>query len=1110
MFKSLLLKGRFLGVLLCCLVSSLVVTAQTKYKGKVIGSDDKLPVVGASVRIKGTTTGSVTDVNGEFTLSLSPGNTLVISYIGYQTTEVKVGTDANIRITLQAGNNSLNEVVVTGYGSQRKKDITGSVAIVNVTTMKSVPAGNTSSLLQGQASGVTVTNSGQPGGAASVNIRGVGSIFSTQPLIIIDGTPGKLDDINVNDIESIQVLKDAGSASIYGVRGSNGVVVVTTKKGKSGKAQITYDGLYGTTRPLSDGFKLADTKTYMEAEFESFKNDGKIGGGVNGNTNKQFDPLGTGTFTIPDYITPAGARVGAPGTTPDWYNLNPVTGNPLDPNRLGPNGVDKLGANPITLANKQGTDWFHEVFKPAPLTSHNITASGGSDKSTYLMSVGYLNQQGTLIGTYEKRYSLRANTNFNINDHVRVGENAYIFNKNNPQVGNQNEGNAISYIYREPPIIPIYDIMGNYAGSRSPGLSNSSNPVAIVQRNVANNQLRGNNQDWQIQGNLFAEVDFLKHFTARTQFGGTVENFWNRYFSPTPYENAEGNNGANSYTEYSGYNSSYTWTNTLRYDQQIGKHSIKVLAGEESINNYGRFLQGQRGTYLASIDPNYVSLDTGSPAGQTNANTRTGPNYGPYSNTIQSYFARLDYAYDDKYLLSGTIRRDGSSFFAPGHRYGTFPSATVGWRLSKEDFMKGANWINDLKLRAGYGSLGSLSGVQTQPYNAFNLYTAGAGTQYYDIEGKGNAAILGSSLTQVGNPLTTWETDKELNVGIDATIINNALDFSFEYYKKTTSGLLFQSQILAPGAILHPPYVNAGDLRNTGFDASVNYHGSINAFKFNVGLNFSHYSNLVKSLNSGQPYLDVNSGGSTRLQNFVRLQPGQPVGEFFGYQVLGLYQSQADVDGSAKYPGAVPGLFKLKDVNGDGKIDASDRTFIGNPNPKFTGGLNLNGSYKGFDFSAFFYGVYGNKVANYVKYWTSFPAVFDGNVSSNIITDSWHPGADNSHATIPILTRQANLGNTGAFNSFYIENGSFLRLKSLQIGYTFPTADLAKIGVSKLRIFVLGNNLFTITKYSGLDPELQNSNLNNSTSGDNTSFGIDFGNYPANEKRYSIGLQATF
>jgi len=1109
MFKSLLLKGRTLCLLLCCMISSLVVTAQTKHTGKVIGGDDKLPVVGASVRIKGTNTGAVTDVNGEFNLSLTPGSVIVVSYIGYKPQEVTVRDAQFLTVTLEVSASTLNEVVVTGYTSQRKKDITGSVAVVDVTSFKSVPAGNTSTLLQGQASGVTVTNSGQPGGSTSVNIRGVGSIFSTAPLVIIDGTPGSLDNVNANDIESIQVLKDAGSASIYGVRGANGVVVVTTKRGKSGKPQITYDGLYGTTRPLANGFNLANTQTYMDAEFLSYQNSGKVGGGPSGNVNLQFDPQGTGTYTIPDYIYPAGGHFGDPNTSLADYNLNPLTGNPLDPNKLAANGT-LLGANPITLANKQGTDWFHTIFKPAPLQQHNITASGGTDKSSYLMSLGYLDQQGTLISTYEKRYSLRVNTSYTVSDHIRVGENAYIYNKNNPQVQNQNEGNLISYIYREPPIIPVYDIAGNYAGTRSPGLSNSQNPYANAERDLANDQLRGNNQDWNMSGNVFAEVDFLKHFTIRTQFGGTVDNNWNRYFGATAYENAEGNNVANAYTEQSGYNTSYTWTNTIRYDNQFKKHSLKVLIGEEAINTYQRTLQGTDGDYEASTSQDYVDLDTGNPA-STHSNNQPTAN-GVFENSLLSYFARVDYNYDEKYLLSGTIRRDGSSYFAPGEQYGTFPSVTLGWRLSKEDFLKSVSWLNDLKLRGGYGTLGSLSGVQTQPYNAYALYAATAANSYYDINGTGSSSILGSYASQLNNIHTTWETDKELNIGLDATILNNHLDFSLEYFKKTTSGLLFQSQNPAPDGGANPAFVNAGNLQNTGFDFSTTYHGAINEFRFNIGLNLSHYTNLVQSLNSGQPYLDVPSGGSTRLADFVRLEPGQPVGEFFGYQVLGLYQSAAEVANGPSYPGATAGQFKLKDVNGDGKIDANDRTFIGNPNPKISGGINLSGSYKGFDISAFLYGVAGNKIANYVKYWTDFPQVFDGNVQSNIIADSWNPapGANNSKATIPELSRNATLGTTQAFNSFYLENGSYLRLKSLQIGYTIPSAALKNYGISKFRIFILGNNLFTITKYTGLDPELQASTLNNNPNGDNTSFGIDFGNYPANEKRYSLGVQLTF
>jgi TonB-linked SusC/RagA family outer membrane protein len=528
-----------------------------------------------------------------------------------------------------------------------------------------------------------------------------------------------------------------------------------------------------------------------------------------------------------------------------------------------------------------------------------------------------------------------------------------------------------------------------------------------------------------------------------------------------------------------------------------------VLLGTEANTNTGRGLQASRGNYTISIDPNYVGLSTGLASTQTNQQ-----NFN-YANTLLSYFARVEYAFDDKYLLQANIRRDGSSFFAPGHQYGNFPSASVGWRFSKEDFMKGLTWLNDGKLRGSYGSTGSLNGVNLAANNQFNLYSTDASRSFYDITGSSTSSQLGIFKSQVGNTSTTWETDKIADIGIDVSLFNH-FDLTFDWYKKTITGLLFRPTPFAVANDATAPYVNSGNLRNTGFDFNLAYHGNIDDLKFTLALNGGHYTNEVVSFPKGLLYRDINSGGSTRLQNFVRLQPGEPVGEFFGYQEIGLYQSASDVANSPGYAGAKEGLIKYKDVNGDGKIDANDRTFIGNPNPKFTGGFNLNAAYKGFDLNAFFYGVYGNKVANYIKYWTDFPQVFDGNVSADIISNSYHIGGDNSHATIPILTRQANLGNTAAFTSYYLENGSFLKLKSLQIGYTIPAESIKKIGISKLRIFVLGNNLFTITKYDGLDPELPPSTLNNNSNGDNTSFGIDFGNYPSNEKRYTIGVQATF
>jgi TonB-linked SusC/RagA family outer membrane protein len=1083
MFKSLLLKGRFLGVLLCCLISSLVVTAQTKYKGKVIGSDDKLPVVGASVRVKGTSTGTVTDVNGDFTLTLSPGNTLVVTYIGYQTTEVKVGTDVNLRITLQSGSSTLNEVIVTGYTAQRKKDITGSVAVVNVASLKTVPAANTASLLQGQAAGVTVINSGNPGGGASVNVRGIGSIFSTQPLVMIDGVQGSLNDINPNDIESIQVLKD-GAASIYGVRGSNGVVVVTTKKGKSGAATITYDAFYGTQRPLADGFKLADTKTYVQAIYESFLNTPKSDGTGNSlGVNVQYDPTGSGTWTIPDYITPQGGKEGDPKTNPSTYLLNPFVTD-----------------NQITRANKQGTDWFHEVFKSAPIQSHNITASGGSDKSSYLMSVNYFNQQGTLIDTYFKRYSVRANTTFALGNHVRVGENAYIFYKRSPNLSNnQNEGNAISYIYREPPIIPVHDIMGNFAGTRSGSLGNSSNPVAVQERTLNNR-----NNNWDIVGNLFAEVDFLKHFTIRTQFGGTIDNFYYYYYTVPAYENSEGNTSTNGFTEVAGYNSKYTWTNTLNYKQQFGKHNVNLLIGSEAVTTYNRGIQAGGGNYNISFDPNYVTVANGANPPSTAVNQL-------FDAGLLSYFAKLDYTFDDKYILGGTIRRDGSSYFFNGYQWGTFPSGSVGWRISKESFMKNISWLNDLKIRASYGKLGSLAGVETRLSNAYNLYKQSNGNSNYDINGTGNSTVTGLYRFQAGNIQTSWENDIIKNIGFDATLLNNRLDISAEYFRKSVTGLLFQdkdpSKTLAPLNVENAAFVNGGGILNTGYELSVNYHGSIGSdFKYDLGLNASHYHNVVQSLNNGAKYINYNSAGSTRIQNFVRLQPGQPVGAFYGYKVIGLYKDAADIAASPTDGNAKPGLFKYADVNGDGKITVDDKTFIGDPNPKYTGGFTLNLSYKNFDLNAFLYGSFGGKIFNYVKYWTYFPQVFTGNVSADILGPKvWRPGADNSKATIPVLTRIANADNTGEPNSWYLESGNYVRLKSLTLGYTVPNSKIKALGIKKLRFYFLANNLFTITKYSGLDPELQASNLN-----DNTSFGIDFGNYPANQKIYNIGVNASF
>ncbi len=1063
-------KSTSLKVLLCSflLLFSNILFAQLKTVTGKITDPNNLPVPGATVSVRGSIIATETDANGSFSIAVPNGkNSLTITSEGFETQTINITNESNVAVSLKTTTSTMNEVVVTGYGTQRKKDITGSVSVVNVSNLKQIPSGTTESLLQGQASGVTVINSGSPGAGSNVRIRGITSIGPTDPLVIIDGTPGSLHDLNVNDIESMQVLKDAGAGAIYGVRGSNGVIVVTTKRGRSGKIRVSYDAFYGTQRPLKNGFNLANTAETGQAYFRQAQNSG-----VPFN-HKQF---GSGSApTIPDYITPRAAKEGDPNTDPSTYALY---------------------TNQITRANKVGTDWFHEVFRPADIQSHSISASGGGDKSNYYFSFGYFDQPGTLIGTYLKRYSVRVNTTFNVKDKIRVGENAYVFYKQNPGFTNQNEGNIISHTYRESPIIPVYDIMGNFAGTGSQGLGNAQNPVANALR-LKNN--RANN--WVMTGNVFAEVDFLKHFTARTAIGGTIENFYFYNFSYTAYENAENNKNPNSFSEGSGYNSSRTWTNTVTYANVIGSHNFKVLVGTEAIVGYGRNMAASRGNYYITnpgnltVDPNLFTLNFGSPTTQTNSGA-------PYQNSLFSQFGRLDYSYADRYLLSATVRRDGSSAFDSAKRWGIFPSFTAGWRVSHESFFPQTSWVNELKLRGGWGKLGSLSNIN--PTNQFSFYGQSAASSFYDIAGANNNATFGLRASQAGNTATTWEEDIITNVGLDATLFKNKVEFSIEWYKKDISGLLFRPPVPATFGDPTVPFVNQGNISNKGIDASITYHGIVKRdFKFDVTGTFTSYNNKVVSLPNGVKYQDRGSAGSGRIGSFTRLQPGQAVGAFFGYDVIGLFQDAGDVSKSPTQQDAAPGRLKFRDVNGDGKIDANDRTFFGNPNPNFTAGLNLSVSYKNFDLSSFFYASVGNDVINYVRYWTDFPQVFEGAVSKDAVNNSWTP--QNTGAKVPILERSANFSNTTQFNSYYMENGSFLKLKSLVLGYTIPPASLKRFGIDRLRMYVQASNLFQITKYTGLDPELTGSDLSN-----NSNFGIDFGNYPANQKMYTIGVNLSF
>ncbi len=1057
---------------LCTLAALLlfvnIASAQKVVTGTVTDASGKA-VAGATIIVKGTNTGTQTDGSGKFSISAPGSNSrLVVSSVGFEPKEFSVGNKSNFDVSLSSSTSTLNEVVVTGYTSQRKKEITGAVSVVNVAQMKQTPVGTGEEALQGRASGVTIISSGQPGAASDIRIRGITGFGNNSPLIIVDGVRGDLHNINVNDIESVQILKDA-SAAIYGLAGSNGVVIVTTKKGKSGKARVTYDAYVGSQTP-GPGYKMANTQQEADAIWLQLKNSG-LNPGDPTFGNAQF---GKGaTPVIPDYITPAGGFEGDPKADPATYDLN---------------------SNQITRANKIGTNWYDQITRNAFSQNHNVSVSAGSDKSSYFFSVGYQDIQGILKYQYLKRYSVRANTQFNIGNKIRVGENAYVFYKQNPTFSNQGEGSPFSTVFREDAIIPVYDIMGNFGGTKSQGLGNAQNPFANIYRTKNN---RGN--AWDMAGNVYAEVDLLKHFTARTSFGGVMDNNYYYYFNYVGYENAEGNTGSNSFHEGANYNTTWTFNNTLNYTNTFGQHSLKVLLGTEAVNYHGRNLEAGRSNYF-SENPNYWILNTGSPSGQSN----TG---GAYQNSLWSQFARVDYGYAGKYLLNGSLRRDGASVFIGDARFNYFPAASAAWVISEENFLKPVTFINSLKLRYSWGKLGSTTGVQgTNPYN---LYGSSAGRSYYDINGNSTTPASGFYRSNIGNVATTFEGDIISNIGLDATLLNNKIDFTIDWYKKKISGLLFDASgtnydiVFTGDAAL--PKVNIGDMQNTGIDLGVTYHGTVSKdFKFDITGTFTSYNNKIVNL-PGLPYFN---GPTVRNVVIQRNQEGHSVGEFFGYKVIGLFQSDDDVAKSPTQTDASPGLFKYQDTNKDGKIDENDRTFLGNPNPEFTYGLNISFSYKNFDFSTFFFGSKGNDIFNQTQYYTDFPDFFKGGIREEVALNSWTP--TNTNTSIPKLRTTGGFSSDAETNSYFISKGSYLRNKQMQIGYNLPSNLFSKFGIERLRIYVQSTNMFTITKYKGLDPELQSTSDNNGQNINSVyTFGIDQGNYP-HTPAYLFGVNLNF
>lgn len=1029
---------------------------------------------GVNITLKGSGRGAVSDATGGYALTVpDAGGTLVFSFIGYTTREELIGNRATINVTLTENNKTLNEVVVTGYTTQARRDITGAVASVDTKDLIAVPATNFAQQLQGRAAGVQVGTDGQPGGEVSVRIRGVGSITgSSDPLYIIDGVPtqGGLNQLNPSDIESLQILKDASTASIYGARASNGVVVITTKKGKSGKTQVTLDAYTGFQQ--TDKGRIPKFITLQQSA-DLVWADARATGNVDPVTGNPVSQIfGSGpTPIIPDYIVSPGIGVKA--------------GDP----RAAPSAYDPL-TNPIAKVNQDGYSlWYRQLYRQAPISNINLTVSGASDKGRYALTAGYFDQQGILNFTGFKRYSIRINTEFNAGKSIRIGENLQFSYTDNTKVGRNDERSAVNQADASS-FQPVFDIAGNYTGSKQGNFY--SNSYAVLERNKDNHGYNG-----RLFGNVYAEADLLKGLTARTTFGVDYTSTNQSTFTAAGLESRL-NNQVAILDVYNNYGINWVWTNTLNYTTTLaGRHRLSVLGGTEAVKNKFRAF-GTTKSDFAFEDIAYRTLD---------AAEKTRSAYGGGGDNdarLFSLFAKADYVLDDKYLFSATIRRDGSSRFAPSHRYGVFPAVSIGWRISQEAFLKNSSVVNDLKLRASWGKTGN---QEINAYNQYNTYATSLASTAYDINGTSNSIVAGYAPRKVGNPDAQWEAQTMTNVGVDATLLKGKINLTIDAYNRISNKLLLNVPHPGTDGQQQFPSVNVGATQNKGLDILIGYAGSglHNQLKYGITANWSTYTNKVTALYSGDDAF-IAGVNDSHLGITTRTAVGHPISSFYGYQIDGIFQTQEEADAAPTQNGDratynKAGRWRYRDVNGDGVINANDQTFIGSPIPTFTYGLNLTASYKGFDATLFLQGVYGNDIFNSL--------VINSDLGGQSVGQSvralnyWTP--TNRTATLPALNSLARPLEQQP-SSYEVEKGSYLRAKNVQVGYSLPAELTSKIGVSRLRVYVQSSNLFTLTKYRGVDPEV---NVRYQGGGADLTTGVDRGVYPL-AQTFLAGLQLVF
>lgn len=959
--------------------------------GTVISKNDGEPLIGASiVPVSAPTNGVATDIDGKFTISVTVGEKLKVSYIGYMPETVAAVPDMTIELSEDA--QSLDEVVVVGYTTQKKADLTGAVSVMNMKQPLSENSGNILNSMQGRMPGVQVNINANPGAEGSIRIRGMSTINANDPLYVVDGVPiDNISSINPTDIESMQVLKDAASASIYGSRAANGVVIVTTKQGKGGKMTINVNYAI-SAQTVGRLYKMMNSDQWGQAFWSANKNAG---------------------ITNPSH---------------------PLFGNGENPQR-----VEFANGNP-NYPTSAGTDWQDAIYRTAWTNNLTASISNSSERGSFLFSGNYINQDGVMDYTYYRRYSARINSHYDFNKYLTVGENLMVANYN--YLGSAyNDDKGVPFLaMSQNPALPIRGLDGSFSNPKDLMNSDLGNPVKQLYdgRNNSNNS-------WRIFGNAFIEVKPIEGLSLKSNFGIDHTQYFNKFLNRRISEGLE-NSVSREYNEWD----TWTWTNTANYVRTFGKHGINALFGVEAIKYTQQNLNGLRKDF-AFEDENYMQIGAGT-GEQTNGG-------GKSQWSLFSVFGKLDYNFDDRYLASFTLRRDASSRLNAHNNSGVFPAFTAAWRPSQEAFFPENNILNDLKVRFAWGQNGNAA--ISNWYASYTTYAYDLRASY-DFDGSNNSATPGIIVGASGNTKLKWETTTQTNIGLDFSMFNGSLGISADYYIKKTKDMLTEPPTLSVAGENAKMWMNTGSMENHGWEITMNYYSPrYGDFSWNGTFNIAQYKNKLTYLFERRTVL--GDGDS-------RLIVGQPMGVYYGYVCDGIFQNNEQVANHANQFGAAPGRLIYRDLDGNGVINEDDRCIIGNPNPDLSMGLTLDFNYKDFTLSTFFTGEFGMDVINSIKRNLYFMTYGDASNNRSVdILNAWTP--TNTDTDIPALTVSDD-NNERRFSSYYVEDGSYVKMKYIKLTYRLPEKILRPIHASALNVFAQVENVFTITKYKGLDPEI--------------------------------------